>query len=126
MEALADKYDMPTLALVALEELQHHMQHNLDCTSYTDVWECAERAVRWDNTEMLDTCMQAIAGPLEEPTYLHSSSPITLPAATSLLSVQMSGVVRSLVRAVNRALTLARMAHVDARKVPPYDSDYEC
>lgn len=99
VEQLADKYDMPTLAYVALEELQRKLLSKTSAAAKMDVWKIAGRAVHWANTEVLDTCMEVVAQPLER------RQQIVIPAVTTPLCVHSQGVLRAFAKAVNKAVT---------------------
>lgn len=104
IEVLADKYDMPTVALVVLEELQRQLTlgPSIQQQSAASTWHIAERAVHWRNTGVLDTCLELIAKPL----LLSGKGGgyMDLPPITNPLFSQNQGAVRSVIRAVNKAI----------------------
>lgn len=66
LEKMALKYDMPMLAVVALEELQRNLQvySSTGGLVANDYWNYAERAAFWKHTGLLNACVEALAQPL--------------------------------------------------------------
>lgn len=108
IEALANKYNIPALALTALEELQRKLTHPSSTQeSVTSTWQIAERAVHWNNTGVLDTCMEVVTRPLLSDTpFMCDAKLIELPLVSDASLLHNLGAVRSVIRAVNKAVAI--------------------
>lgn len=93
VEKIADKYDIPSLAQIVLDELGQRISSRTALDS--NIWQIAERAVRWKNTTVLDICMDSAAYPLESA-QTQCNGFMQLPDASYPL-------LRALARAVNKA-----------------------
>lgn len=110
LEKMALKYDMPMLAVIALEELQQHLKAVSPITkcrlAADDYWTYAERAAFWKHTGLLNACVEALAKPLStQYDGFHGEALLMQPpAATHPLAGQNHGIVCAVVKAVNRAV----------------------
>lgn len=92
VEKIADKYNIPALAQIVLEELGQRISSGVTADS---IWQVAERAVHWKNTAVLEICMDSAARPLERMQTQHEGF-IQLPEVSYPLQ-------RAFARAVNKA-----------------------
>lgn len=120
IEQLANKYDMPLLAYMALDrveqQLKYFIDYHWDASNFPEhdparavtreVWQIAERADKWMHSGVQDACIEIITRPLQSDLHLFRKEipvpgMIVLPDRRSSLGNEF---VRKLCQAVNLAL----------------------
>lgn len=118
IEKIAHKYDMPTLAVLVVEELGRQIAAE-DTYRSVDLRLVAELALRWKNKGVLGTCMEVAARPLEKsatfPCY-GSDGYMKLPQDNTAVFLNNMDVVTTLVKAVNKAV--AKRAGIPLHQIP--------
>lgn len=109
---------MPTLAVLAMEELGRQVAQAADTYNSVDIWQVAELALRWQNEGVLDVCMEAVAKPLEvSASYpVYTACYMKLPTGNKAVFLNNMDVVRALAKAVNKAV--ATRAGIPLHQIP--------